>query len=194
MGNEVYTTGQVARICRVSPKTVKKWFDTDKLGGYRIPSSGDRRVTRDALLSFMKEYSFPTDLIEEDRAKVLVVDDEFQVLDVVSQTLDGAYDVEVRTASSGYAALLLVGSWRPDLIIMDLKMPGLDGFEACRRIRALPQTSDVRILIISAYATPDIVERAKDCGANDFLSKPFDPQQIEEAVGHLLGTQIKGRS
>ena len=184
----------MARICRVSPKTVKKWFDSDKLEGYRIPSSGDRRVTRDALLGFMKRYHFPTDLIEEDRTKVLVVDDEFQVLDVVSQTLDSAFDAEVRTASSGYAALLLVGSWRPDLIIMDLKMPGLDGFEACRRIRALPQTSEVHILIMSAYATPDIVERAKDCGADDFLSKPFDPDQIQEAVGRLLGNQIKSRS
>ena len=192
MERQVYTTGQIARICRVSPKTVKKWFDNGDIEGYRIPHSGDRRVTHEALLRFMKAHSFPTDLIDIDRTRVLVVDDEYRVLNLVSQTFEHAHELDLKTASSGYAALLLVGSWHPDLVIMDLKMPGLDGFEACRRIRALPQTRDVKILVISGYATPDIVERAMECGANDFLAKPFEPAELEQAASKLLGKPIAG--
>jgi len=183
---QVFTTGQISRLCRVSVKTVKKWFDSGKLTGFRIPDSGDRRVTRDSLLRFMRRYDIPTDLLDSQPLKVLAVDDEPQVLDVVSRVIGSRDDVEVRKASNGYAALLLLGSWSPDMVIMDLKMPGLDGFEACRRIRALPQTQDTRLLVISAYATADMIERAKNCGADDFLAKPFSPQQLEEVAFRLL--------
>ena len=183
---EVYTTGQVSRFCRVSAKTVKKWFDSGKIPGYRIPDSGDRRVTRESLLAFMKKYDIPTDLVDSQPLKVLAVDDEPQVLEVVSRVMGSRDGMEVRRASNGYAALLLLGSWLPDMVIMDLKMPGLDGFEACRRIRALPQTQGTKLLVISAYATADMVERAKNCGADDFLAKPFNPQQLEEVAFRLL--------
>ena len=183
----VYTTGQISRFCRVSAKTVKKWFDSGKLAGYRIPDSGDRRVTRESLLAFMRRYDMPTDLVDSKPLKVLAVDDEPQVLEVVSRVMGSRDGVEVRKASNGYAALLLLGSWLPDMVIMDLKMPGLDGFEACRRIRALPQTQGTKLLVISAYATADMVERAKNCGADDFLAKPFNPQQLEEVAFRLLG-------
>ncbi|MFH0962874.1 MAG: response regulator [Planctomycetota bacterium] len=186
----VYTTGQIAKICRVSPKTVKKWFDAGKLPGYRIPDSGDRRVRRDTLLDFMKQYGFPTDLLEGDRARILVVDDELEVLDFVARALSLSPVVEVRTASDGYAALLILGSWKPDVVLMDLKMPGLDGFEACKRVRALPQFSATKILVISAYATTDMIDRARECGADDFLAKPFTVRALVDATGRLLGRRL----
>jgi CheY-like chemotaxis protein len=105
--------------------------------------------------------------------RILVVDDDPRLLHIVQMYL-GIEGYEVRTASNGEEGLREVGEARPDLIILDIMMPGMDGLEACRRIRADPQTADIPVLMFSALSGDDDVQRARDAGANHLITKPFN--------------------
>lgn len=105
--------------------------------------------------------------------RVLVVDDDPRLLHIVQMYL-GIEGYEVRTASNGEEGLHDVEVARPDLIILDIMMPGMDGLEACRRIRSNPATAEIPVLMFSALSGDDDVERARLAGANHLITKPFN--------------------
>jgi len=182
----VFTTGEVARICNVSQQTVIRCFDNGKLKGFRVPGSRFRRIPRDALIAFMKANRIPLDKLESGRRRVLVVDDDQNIVDMFVELLerDGRFDV--RTAKSGYEAGALTEKFRPDIILLDYKLPDINGTAVCRVIRSNPAYEHMRIIMVSGVADPLEVEKLKLAGADDFIRKPFSIEFVVKRMAELL--------
>lgn len=185
----VFTTGEAARICKVSQQTIIRCFDSGQLKGFRVPGSRFRRIPRETLHRFMKENGIPTDALDNDKREVLLVDDDVDLVEVVKNALekDGRFDVKV--ANNGFDAGMIVKEHRPELIVLDVMLPDINGREVCQRVRSDNQLEEVKILCISGMVEPDKVDELKVAGANDFLQKPFEVEQLIERMCLLLGME-----
>src|SRR5712664_124657 len=170
----VFTTGEAAKICKVSQQTIIRCFDNGQLKGFRVPGSRFPRIPREALYKFMKDNGIPTDALESGKRKVLLVDDDLELVELMTKVLQEDGRFEVRIASNGFDAGMMVKEYRPDLIILDVMLPDINGREVCHRVRADVSMEDVRIICISGMIEDDKVQELKLAGADDFLPKPFD--------------------
>jgi excisionase family DNA binding protein len=191
---QVYTTGEVAQICKVSQQTVIRCFDSGKLKGFRVPGSRFRRIPRDALLQFMKENQIPADLLDSGKRRVLVVDDDQAIIEMFTDLLTRNGHFEVRTASSGYEAGIVTEQFRPDVILLDFKLPDINGNAVCQTIRSNPNYEHVKIIVISGVADPDEVNELRAAGADDFIRKPFDINVVISRISELLGLEQMSRA
>ncbi len=175
---EIFTTGDVAEICRISQQTVIRCFDNGKLGGFRVPNSRFRRVPREALLRFMRENNIPIENLDGGKRKVLIVDDDPDIVDMLKDILsrDGRFDVA--TASNGFDAGALTKEMKPHIVLLDFMLPDINGNIVCRRIRSDPELSRTRIIIVSGAVDPVEIETLMSAGADDFIKKPFDIEQL----------------
>lgn len=180
----VFTTGEAAKICKVSQQTIIRCFDNGQLKGFRVPGSRFRRIPREALYRFMKDNGIPTDALESGKRKVLLVDDDTELVELMSKVLEEDGRFEVRVATTGFDAGMMVKEYHPDLIVLDVMLPDINGKEVCHRVRADPALEDVRILCISGMIEEDKIQELKLSGADDFLHKPFD---IEELIDRMCG-------
>ena len=180
---DVYTTGEVADVCKVSQQTVIRCFDSGKLKGFRVPGSRFRRIPRESLLEFMKAHEIPLDNLESGKKRVLVVDDDEAILEMLTDLLERDGRFEVRVARGGYEAGMLTQQFQPDVIVLDYKLPDINGNHVCQTIRTNPSFSHIRIIIISGVADPDEIAMLRQAGADDFLRKPF---QIDELIARIL--------
>ena len=191
-GVDLLTTGDVARYCSVSTNAVKKWIRQGDLPAFQTPG-GHFRVTREEFHKFLVRHGMPVseDFFPRKTPRILIADDEEVVRDLVRDLVSAAFPrpVEVEIAEDGYDALLKVGDFKPDLLILDLKMPRMDGFEACRRIRSNPQMSHVRIVAISGYAGEGNRKRILEAGALHCFDKPLPVEEFQETVRQLLAEQ-----
>jgi len=184
----VFTTFEAAKLCHVSPLSIINWVNAGRLPAFRTPG-GHRRIRRDDLVRFMREGGIPIpDELRTGtgRFRVLIVDDEAAVRDSLASRLsanDTPYDV--LTAADGYEAGRMVATFRPDFVVLDLRMPGLDGFQVCRSIKADPQTASTTVVAITGFHTPETEARVLECGAERCLAKPVAPSEIA-AVLDLL--------
>ena len=121
---DILTTGEVAKICNVAPRTVSKWFDTGQLRGYRIPGSKDRRIPLNALVKFMKQHSIPMDGLQTGRTRVLIVDDESEIVEVLQKVLTEQANYEVRVAHNGFCAGIECEKFRPHVLLLDMHLGG----------------------------------------------------------------------
>ncbi|MDP6445577.1 MAG: response regulator [Pirellulaceae bacterium] len=175
----VFTTGEAAKICKVSQQTIIRCFDNGTLKGFRVPGSRFRRIPRDQLFAFMKDNGIPTDALESGKRKILIVDDDESLVELLSDAFgkDGRFDI--KTANNGFDAGMLVKEFRPDLVVLDVMLPDINGKEVCQRVRSDSTLEMVKIICISGMVEQDKVEDLRASGANDFVQKPFD-------VDHLL--------
>jgi len=180
----VFTTGEAAKICKVSQQTIIRCFDNGQLKGFRVPGSRFRRIPREALYKFMKDNGIPTDALESGKRKVLLVDDDADLVLLMTKFLEEDGRFEVRVASNGFDAGMMVKEYRPDMIVLDVMLPDINGKEVCHRVRADSSLEDVRILCISGMIEEDKVQELRLSGADDFLHKPFD---IEELIDRMCG-------
>ncbi len=180
----VFTTGEAAKICKVSQQTIIRCFDNGQLKGFRVPGSRFRRIPREALYRFMKDNGIPTDALESGKRKVLLVDDDTELVELMTKVLEEDGRFEVRVAGNGFDAGMMVKEYQPDLIVLDVMLPDINGKEVCQRVRADPSLEDVRILCISGMIEDDKIQELKLSGADDFLHKPFD---IEELIDRMCG-------
>ena len=155
----VFTTGEAAKICKVSQQTIIRCFDSGQLKGFRVPGSRFRRIPRDVLYKFMKDNGIPTDALESGKRKVLVVDDDAELVELIRDVLDEDGRFEVRVANNGFDAGMMVKEYRPDLIVLDVMLPDINGKEVCQRVRGDPALDDVQIICISG-----MVEARQDSG------------------------------
>ena len=182
------TTGEVAKYCHVSSAAVWKWIKQGKLSAYRLPG-GRYRIEKAALKGFLREHNMPIahEFFRKKVKRVLVIDDEPSVVEIAGRALHQiGEDVVVATAGDGFEAGLQVATFKPDLLILDLMMPGIDGFQVCRLIRRNPATSHIKILIITAYGSHENLQRALDAGADDFMHKPVDIEYLKDKAMSLL--------
>ena len=180
----VFTTGEAAKICKVSQQTIIRCFDNGQLKGFRVPGSRFRRIPREALYKFMKDNGIPTDALESGKRKVLLVDDDVELVELMTKVLEEDGRFEVRVATTGFDAGMMVKEYRPDLIVLDVMLPDINGREVCHRVRDDKTLEDVRILCISGMIEEDRIQELKLSGADDFLHKPFD---IEELIDRMCG-------
>lgn len=178
---QVFTTTQAAGICGVTQQTVIKWIDSGRLAGYKVPNSRARRVTRTALIDFMRANNIPESNLEKDVIKVLVVDDEEMIADMIALEFEEDRNIEVRKVNRGFDAGI-VAEYRPDVIILDIMLPDIDGRRVCRLIRDGAMGKEVKIIGVSGYAHMIHVDDMLRKGFDEFLPKPFTPSQIREVV------------
>ena len=182
----VFTTGEAAKICKVSQQTIIRCFDNGQLKGFRVPGSRFRRIPREALYKFMKDNGIPTDALESGKRKVLLVDDDAELVELMTKVLEEDGRFEVRIASNGFDAGMMVKEYRPDIIVLDVMLPDINGKEVCHRVRADSTLEDVRILCISGMVEDDKIQELRLSGADDFLHKPFDIEYLIERMCVLL--------
>lgn len=173
---KILTTKEVSRYCDVTVHAVNKWVNTGKLKAYRTP--GNRmKILENDFSFFLEKYNM---LVPQDfknrlkkRKKILIVDDDNTSVRLIKGLLEKQGDYEIETAQDGFEAGLKYSAFKPDLITLDLKMPGLNGFEVCTYIRVQAKDEDIKILVISAYLDSKNLKKVKLLGADDFLGKPF---------------------
>ena len=182
----VFTTGEAAKICKVSQQTIIRCFDNGQLKGFRVPGSRFRRIPREMLYKFMKDNGIPTDALESGRRKVLLVDDDVELVEVMTKFLeeDGRFDVKI--ATTGFDAGMLVKEYRPDMIVLDVMLPDINGKEVCQRVRADSTMEEVRILCISGMIEEDKIQDLRLAGADDFMHKPFDAEILIDRMCKML--------
>ena len=178
----VFTTGEAAKICKVSQQTIIRCFDNGQLKGFRVPGSRFRRIPREALYKFMKDNGIPTDALESGKRKVLLVDDDVELVELILKFLDEDGRFETRVAQNGFDAGMMVKEYHPDLIVLDVMLPDINGKEVCHRVRADSTLEDVRILCMSGMVEDDKIQELKLAGADDFIHKPFEVEALIERM------------
>ena len=179
---KVFTTGQVAKICKVAPRTVSKWFDSGRLKGYRIPGSQDRRIPREQLIRFLKEHGMPLgELEEEEWHKVLLIGTEKLFNDRIKELLPENEDYKFQYANSGFEAGMLAGNFQPDTIIIDLGLGRAESIQIVARLRA--DESHTGTLIVGLASEDEAApEQLSQQGFNDVFKKPFDVALLGEKI------------
>ncbi len=182
----VFTTGEAAKICNVSQQTIIRCFDSGQLKGFRVPGSRFRRIPREVLYKFMKANGIPTDALESGKRKALVVDDDVELVELLRDVLISDGRFEVRVANNGFDAGMMVREYHPDVIVLDVMLPDINGKEVCQRVRSDSALDDVQIICISGMVERDKIEELKEAGANDFLQKPFEVETLVNRICTLL--------
>ena len=169
----VFTTGEAAKVCKVSQQTIIRCFDNGTLKGFRVPGSRFRRIPRDLLFQFMQENGIPTDALESGKRKVLIVDDDEELVELLVDVFERDKRFDIRTANNGFDAGMTVKEFRPDLVVLDVMLTDINGKEVCKKIRSDKSLEKVRVICISGMVEQDKIEDLKVAGANEFLQKPF---------------------
>ena len=165
-GKNVLTTGDVAKICNVAPRTVSKWFDNGQLKGYRIPGSKDRRIPVSELIRFMKVHNMPTAALPVGKIRVLIADSNDKTASALADVLQNEGDYEVQTVQSNFGTGAVVQKFAPHVLLVSLLAEGIDAVNICRYIRA---NEDLRTIKIIA-----IVNELSDSESEALLQKGFD--------------------
>ncbi len=189
-GRRFFTTSEIARYCAVTNDGVLKWIKSGKLRAFSTPG-GHYRVSAEDFRTFLNKFDMPIDETffrgSERRRSVLVVDDEPNIREIVRRLLSEMdEDMHIEEASDGYEAGIKIGALQPDLVIMDVMMPRVDGISLCRSIRANPKTEGVKVLAITAFPEQDNVKKMYDAGADLCLIKPLQFEHFRLEVMRLL--------
>lgn len=179
---DILTTGEVAKICNVAPRTVSKWFDSGQLRGYRIPGSKDRRIPLNALIRFMKAHNIPLDGLQSGRTRVLIVDDESEIVEVLEKVLTEQANYEVVTAHSGFGAGVECEKFRPHVMFLDMHLGDLRGEAVLKLVRDNPDLQLTKIIAMSGKLTDGQSQHLLQTGFDGYLKKPFHVRQVIEAV------------
>ena len=185
MANKVFTTGEVAKYTGVNFRTVIRWIDRGELAGYKLPGRGDHRVTLENLLSFLKDNEIPVPSeLQATGNKVLIVDDDEAMAKAIKRVLK-RNGWQVETTNNGFEAGMKLSEFQPNLLILDLKMPHVDGFKVLALTRKKYSSKELKIIIISAEPECQL-QLALEQGADDTLSKPFDNDQLLSVISSIF--------
>jgi len=179
---DVLTTGEVAKICNVAPRTVSKWFDSGALKGYRIPGSKDRRIPVSQLLKFMKEHGIPFDGVPGGKTRVLIVDDDPEIGGVLKDVLTERANYEVRVAINAFEAGVECERFKPHVMLLDVHLEN----DAAAALVRLCQNDDelqlTRVIGMSGKLTDAQLTGLRQQGFENGLRKPFQVRQVVEVI------------
>lgn len=185
---KVFTTGQVAKICKVAPRTVSKWFDSGRLKGYRIPGSQDRRIPREYLIKFLKEHGMPLgELVDDVMAKVLIVAQDHVLIENLKRELPNDQQFKVAVASSGFDAGIQAESFHPDCIIVDFSIGRPEALQICQNLRRNSEFSE--IVVIALLPDDGCTTPFDRSSINETFKKPFDVSLLAERLQVLVGSK-----
>ncbi|RMH14494.1 MAG: response regulator [Planctomycetota bacterium] len=179
---DVLTTGEVAKICNVAPRTVSKWFDSGQLGGYRIPGSKDRRIPVAELHRFMKAHGIPLADFSHGNTRVLIIDSQAEVVDALERALRESTDYEIHTASSAFQAGLECERFRPHVILLDIHIADTEGKSLAALIRESDHMQMTRVIAMSGKLTDGQAQGLRAAGYDTFLKKPFPVRDAVKAI------------
>ena len=184
---DVLTTGEVAEICKVAPRTVSKWFDSGRLGGYRIPGSKDRRIPKAELLRFMKEHGIPLNGLGSDKLRALIIRGEHANNARLEQVLaENAF--EVQSADSVFAAGVLAERYKPQVIIWEVESDPQKKKEIPKDIRAIAQMCKAKVLAVTSGEHEG--QELQGCGFDACLSEPVDESRLLGVMQELVSTSV----
>ena len=187
MAKQTYSTGEAAQICGISQQTIIRCFDRGQLKGFLVPGSKFRRIPGDNLIKFMKQNNIPLGQLGSAKRKVLIVEDDLEIVELLTDVLVSDGRFEIKSADSGYKAGLLTQKFRPDVLILDYLLPDINGSVVCKTVRDNPDLADTRIIIVSGVIDKNEVNRLLADGADEFIRKPFDVDHLLNRICVLLG-------
>ena len=181
-----FSTSEVAKYCHVTADTIRKWAEAGRIHVFKTPG-GHRRIRREDLIRFLRENSIPVhEDLDSSGVKILVVDDEKAVISVIRRFLERAQtSFQIEVAMDGYDAGHQVASFRPDVVFLDLRLPGIDGFEVCRRIKSDPKSARTSVIAMTGYYEGDVANRVVELGAVMLMQKPFTPDDLRRALAKV---------
>lgn len=188
---KIFTTGEAAEVCKVSQQTIIRCFDAGRLTGFRVPGSKFRRIPREELLRFMRENGIPTAALEGDRRRVLIIDDDQAIVELLTEALQRDGRFEVASAMSGYDAGLITSTFRPHAVLLDYMLPDINGNIVCQRLRAGPETRHIKIVLVSGVVRRDEIDMLLKAGADEFVQKPFDIHKLIDRLAALTETNAE---
>ncbi len=186
---EILTVSQACKYCKISAKTLINWIEAGHIKAYKTVG-GHRRIKKNDLDQFLKAKGMPLpeEPKGEEKRKILVVDDDKIIVETIVQALEeDEYGYELISASDGFEAGLQVSHFKPDLVILDIMMPDINGYEVCQKIKCNPLTKDTKIIVLSAYLSDEAFKQMKEFGADACFSKPLPLEQLRFEVANLLG-------
>ncbi len=184
-GGAFHTTGQVAKLCRVTKRTVIKWIESGRLRGFRLPGSTHRRVAAADLAAFLKAHRIPLPADPSLRRRILVVDDDPDFVELLVDALSDRYDVQ--TARNALEAASRLPVFGPDLVLLDVRLPDVGGLEVCRHFQPWRRSADGRIVVMSAYGNELDPGEIRRSGADGFLAKPVRLADLRKRIQTLVG-------
>jgi len=176
------TTSNASSLCGVARTTLTKWIDQGLLKAFITPG-GHRKIAEEDLLDFMQRQGIGPQEGKGQKERILVVDDNPDDIRMLEAAFLPAADrYEVHSANSGFQAIYKIGDLKPDMVILDLIMPDMDGFEVCERIKNDPDTRDIKVIAVTAYYDREKEGKAYRCGADAFFRKPLDLKGLVEKI------------
>lgn len=186
---DILTTGQVAQICRVAPRTVTKWFDSGQLKGYRIPGGRDRRIPASELIRFMKAHDIPIESIDIGLIRILIIDNDWEMAQVLSSVLQAREKYEIRTADNSFDAGLIAQKFVPHVILINLMASNIDADNICRHIQSNDSLTGTKVVAIAEGLSRNETEALAQKGYDGYVSSYSDLNGIiniiEEATAIL---------
>ncbi len=185
MSNRIFSVPEAARRSSVSRVTLWKYVKSGDLKAHTTPG-GHYRILQKDLEAFLKKRGvFPFGTYEPETRGILIVDDDPGIRKLLSKLMTHqGYQTQI--AADGFEAGVKVMAFKPGLIILDLFMPGMDGFEVCRKIKEDPGTSHIKILAVTGYDTAENRNRIMAMGADGYLPKPLESAPLIEQVSSLM--------
>jgi len=186
---DVLTVFKASQYCNVSPKTIINWTESGHIKAYKTVG-GHRRINKTDLEAFMKKQGIPIPEKKpmDVKKRILVVDDDPIIVETIVLALEeDEFDYEVISASDGFEAGIQVNHFEPNLLILDIMMPDIKGYEVCKKIKENPDTQDTKIIVLSAYLDEEKFKTMKEHGADACFSKPLPLPQLKDEVARLLG-------
>jgi excisionase family DNA binding protein len=179
-GKNVLTTGDVAKICNVAPRTVSKWFDSGQLKGYRIPGSKDRRIPVSELIRFMKVNNMPATSLAAGKTRVLIVDSDAG--SALAEALQSRVDYEVQTARSNFEGGLVALKFAPHVLLVSLLAEGIDAADICKTIRDNEELQTTKVIALANRLTESESEALLRKGFDGYISNPADAAEVIDKI------------
>ncbi len=187
--DDILTVVKASKYCNVSPKTIINWIEAGHIEAYKTVG-GHRRIKKSDMEDFMRKQGIPIpeEEIISERKRILIVDDDQIIVETIVQALEEEeYDYEIISASDGFEAGLQVNHFKPHLLILDIMMPDIKGYDVCKKIKTNEETKDTKIMVLSAYLDDEKFKKMKEYGADLCFSKPLPLPQLREEVAKALG-------
>jgi excisionase family DNA binding protein len=178
----ILTTGDVAKICHVAPRTVSKWFDNGQLRGYRIPGSKDRRIPMNELIRFMKVHNMPTDEISFGKLRILIADSNETTGASLAEALRIKAGYEVQVARSTFEAGLAVQAFTPHVLLINLLSNNIDASDLCKGIRMNENSQTIRVVALANHLNQSESQALLQKGFDGYVSDGDDAVEIIKKI------------
>ncbi len=181
-GKNILTTGNVAKICNVAPRTVSKWFDSGQLKGYRIPGSKDRRIPINELIQFMKLHNMPVPALNNGSLRVVIADSNSESSSRLAEMLKTKSDYEVKVVKSSFETGAAIQKFTPHVLLINLLAKEINAGEICRTIRADGEFQTIRIIALANNLSSSEQTALMQKGFDGYVSRPNDISEVVRKI------------